>query len=212
MTGITDIAGVYCPMGCGRTLHLMPSGMIQCLEKDCPNPGAAQTILSNPETTDIVVFGTDSYTVLHPLKERLGDLFSCEVHAACGRLPGPPGGEPGRYRATYTGDELSLAPIDEDPLALTLNPARLSAVLTLIDGTAVEIPEIPPARPVPGGPVKVDIPYPASARIATVTRAVIINRDLGISFPQDVWPQMTLRPGDMLTLTFALGMDAASAT
>lgn len=99
---IRDIVGVYCPMGCGKTLHLTVGGMIACLASGCPNPGAAQKILSEPETTDIVVFGADSFTVLHPVKERLGDLWTCQVHQACTQLPGPPAG-PGRYRARIDG-------------------------------------------------------------------------------------------------------------
>jgi hypothetical protein len=112
---IRDMAGVYCPMGCGRTLHLMPGGMIQCLASKCPNPGAAQTILSEPEHEDVVVFGADSYTVLHPLRERLGDLFSCQVHQLCGQLPGPPEGRTGRFRARIKPDGgLELEPIEEN--------------------------------------------------------------------------------------------------
>ncbi len=49
MTGIRDISGAYCPMGCGETLHLMTGGMMQCLNRGCPNSGAAQKILSDPE-------------------------------------------------------------------------------------------------------------------------------------------------------------------
>jgi hypothetical protein len=104
---IRDIAGVYCPMGCGKTLHLMESGMIMCLAGGCPEPGAAQQILASPETDDIVVFGYDSFTVLHPLRERLGDLWACQVHQACTMLDGPPRGEPGRYRASF-GPESQL--------------------------------------------------------------------------------------------------------
>lgn len=98
---IRDIIGTYCPMGCGKTLHLMESGMIQCLAEGCPRPDAAQKILSSPETDDIVVFGYDSFTVLHPIRERLGDLWACQVHEACTRLDGPPAGKPGSYRATF---------------------------------------------------------------------------------------------------------------
>lgn len=98
---IQDILGAYCPMGCGQTLHLVGDGMISCLAKGCPDQGAAQKILSEPESVDIVVFGEDSFTVLHPIKERLGDLFACQIHNACTRLPGPPGGKTGRYRAWF---------------------------------------------------------------------------------------------------------------
>lgn len=114
MTQIRDIAGAYCPMGCGQTLHLMPGGMIQCLSKSCPESGAVQKILSNPETDDVVVFGLDSFTVLHPLRERLGDLFSCQIHQACSNLPGPPEGRTGKFRARFgAGGRLELEEITE---------------------------------------------------------------------------------------------------
>jgi Family of unknown function (DUF6085) len=114
MAPIFDITGVYCPMGCGQTLHLMPGGTIRCLAHNCPQPGAVQQILSVPETDDIVVFGMDSFTVLHPLRERLGDLFSCQVHTACNRLDGPPGGKTGRYRARFGPEgNLELEEIDD---------------------------------------------------------------------------------------------------
>jgi Family of unknown function (DUF6085) len=110
---IQDILGVYCPMGCGQTLHLVGDGMISCLTRDCPDKGAAQKILSEPEHLDIVVFGEDSFTVLHPLRERLGDLFACQVHNACARLDGPPEGRTGRYRASWSKKELVLEPAPE---------------------------------------------------------------------------------------------------
>lgn len=111
---IIDMVGVYCPMGCGQTLHLMPSGMMQCLNRGCPNPGAAQKILSDPEHEDIVVFGPDSFTVLHPVRERLGDLFTCQVHQACSALDGPPEGKTGRFRARFDGQgRLELEEVPE---------------------------------------------------------------------------------------------------
>lgn len=99
MVGIRDIAGVNCPMGCGQTLHLMQSGTILCLNQACTQPDAAQKILGDRETEHIAVFGVDSWTVVHPLRDRLGDLLFCPVHEAVGRLDGPPGGMTGRYRA-----------------------------------------------------------------------------------------------------------------
>lgn len=114
---IHDLVGAYCPMGCGQTLHLM-AGRISCLALGCPDQGAAQKILSDPEHLDIVVFGEDSFTVLHPLRERLGDLFACEIHGACTRLDGPPEGQTGRYRAWFGDDGdlvLEAAPGPESP-------------------------------------------------------------------------------------------------
>lgn len=114
MHGIRDINGAYCPMGCGETLHLMEGGLISCLAPRCPDKGAAQKILSYPEADDVVLFGADSFTVLHPLRERLGDLFACGVHAACNRLGGPPEGKTGYYRVRFTGnDELQLEHMPE---------------------------------------------------------------------------------------------------
>lgn len=101
---IHDLVGTYCPMGCGQTLHLMPGGLVACLSKRCPDPAAARKILSDPEHRDVVVFGEDSFTVLHPLRERLGDLFACQIHNACTRLDGPPEGQTGRYRAWFGDD------------------------------------------------------------------------------------------------------------
>lgn len=92
----------------------MQTGVIRCLAKDCPTPEAAQKILASPETDDIVVFGADSFTVLHPLRERLGDLFSCEIHDACSRLDGPPENRTGRFRARFDDDgKLELDPAGE---------------------------------------------------------------------------------------------------
>jgi hypothetical protein len=108
MPPIRDIAGACCPMGCGETLHLMAGGMISCLGPDCPDQGAAQKILSDRETEHVVVFGADSYTVRHPLRDRLGDLFSCPVHLLVHALPGPPDDQTGRYRARITDGKLML--------------------------------------------------------------------------------------------------------
>jgi hypothetical protein len=108
MPQIQDIAGAYCPMGCGETLHLMTGGLICCLGPDCPDQGAARQILADRESEHVVVFGADSYTILHPLRDRLGDLFSCTVHLLVQALPGPPGGDTGRYRARITDGELIL--------------------------------------------------------------------------------------------------------
>jgi hypothetical protein len=115
MPHIHDIEGVFCPMGCGQTLHLMAGNMICCLAPDCPDKGAAQKILSDPESEHIVVFGPDSFTVRHPLRERLGDLITCDMHTACTLLPGPPEGRTGQYRARLTESGLDLEPLDAKP-------------------------------------------------------------------------------------------------
>lgn len=109
-----DIPGVFCPMGCGATLHLAKTG-ITCLARDCPDARAAHKILSDPEHLDVVEFTETGWTVLHSLKERLGaGLFSCQVHEMCGRLAAPP--PPGRYRARVKGDsELEFEEIPSGP-------------------------------------------------------------------------------------------------
>jgi len=113
MTQIRDIIGAYCPMGCGETLHLTPGGAIACLAPACPRKYAAREILGDRETDHIVVFGADSWTIKHPLRDRLGDLFSCTIHEQAGAMGGPPGGQTGRYRAIIGADgemDLELLP------------------------------------------------------------------------------------------------------
>jgi hypothetical protein len=113
---IRDIRGVHCPMGCGETLHLMQTDVILCLKRGCPKPDAAHQLLSGPETEHVVAFGTDSLTVIHPLRDRLGDLPFCPVHEACNRLNGPPGGIPGRYRVKMDNEGgLIVEPLDGTP-------------------------------------------------------------------------------------------------
>lgn len=103
---LIDMNGTYCPMGCGATLHLHSGpGTIACVAPKCPDKWAAQKVLSNPEHLDVVLIGADSWTVLHPLKERLGDLFTCPIITACQQqLDGPPDGVTGHYRAQLDED------------------------------------------------------------------------------------------------------------
>jgi len=103
-------------MGCGQTLHLMASNMVACLDRDCPDKGAAQKILSDPESEHVVTFGTDSWTIRHPLRERLGDLVACQVHEACRQMAGPPLGMPGTYRARVTATGMDWEPLPLDAL------------------------------------------------------------------------------------------------
>jgi hypothetical protein len=110
MPPITDVVG-YCPMGCGPHLHVMSGGMIMCLAKDCPDPGAVTGILSERETLDVVTFDDHSFNVLHPLRERIGHaLLTCPVAAHIAELDGPPPGvSDGKYRAYLDQDgELAL--------------------------------------------------------------------------------------------------------
>ena len=97
--GIRDIAGAFCPMGCGESLHLMASGLILCLDPHCEKPDAAQQILGERESDHIVTFTADDWDIIHPLRDRLGrGLLACPVHEACKKLPGPPAGIAGKYR------------------------------------------------------------------------------------------------------------------
>jgi Family of unknown function (DUF6085) len=111
---IIDLPGLYCPMGCGNTLHVMASGMIRCLLKKCPDPMAAEKILSQPEPhLDVVQIDADGFSILHPLRERVnGALFDCPVNRALLAMGEPPA-PPGRYRATLGGDgTLDLSPAE----------------------------------------------------------------------------------------------------
>jgi len=104
MTEMCTVQG-YCPMGCGQTLFLGDGGYVTCCYGECPERSAAADILENRETEHIVEFGDASFSVQHPLRERLnGDLFVCGLHQWIANLPGPPV-RPGRYRATVGGPQ-----------------------------------------------------------------------------------------------------------
>jgi hypothetical protein len=45
MTRIRDVEG-WCPACGGKSLHLMPGGMLQCLNPQCQDQGAAQKLLT----------------------------------------------------------------------------------------------------------------------------------------------------------------------
>ena len=99
---IDEIAG-YCPMGCGQTLFRADDGSVTCSFIRCPNRTAADEILNDRETEHVVEFRPDSFTIRHPLRERLSDdLMTCELHSYVESLAGPPVA-PARYRARFTG-------------------------------------------------------------------------------------------------------------
>lgn len=88
----------YCPMGCGQTLFLGSGGYVTCSLDKCPRPDAASDILGEPETEHIVLLEPGTFSIQHPLKERLdGDLFKCGLHSELSDASGPPS-MPGRYR------------------------------------------------------------------------------------------------------------------
>lgn len=94
----------FCPMGCGETLIIGPGGRLFCGLVDCTRPTAAHEILADGETEHVVQFSRDTFTVRHPLRERLDDaLMTCQVHEHIAGLDGPP--VPlGLYRAVVGAD------------------------------------------------------------------------------------------------------------
>lgn len=89
----------YCPMGCGETLFAGAGGHITCSYITCPRPTAVDELLADNETAHIVEFKDHTFTVRHPLRERLDDaLMSCTLFDHIRDLSGPPV-TPGRYRA-----------------------------------------------------------------------------------------------------------------
>lgn len=86
-------------MGCGETLFVGAGGYITCSYIPCSKPDAVATILAERETEHIVQLKAHDFSILHPLRERLGDeLLRCDLHAYLIGLDGPPR-QPGRYRA-----------------------------------------------------------------------------------------------------------------
>lgn len=93
-----NVAG-YCPMCGGESLFLGSGGRVTCARLACPNPCAVDELLADRETEHIVELGAASFTIRHPLRERVGDaLMTCELHDYVTGLDGPPV-QPGRYRA-----------------------------------------------------------------------------------------------------------------
>lgn len=81
----------YCPMGCGPTLHLTFTGIVECDNPACPIPRSVHRILANNETEHIVKIEDRGFTIEHPLRERLDEpLFNCALHLALRELEGPP--------------------------------------------------------------------------------------------------------------------------
>ncbi len=88
----------WCPMGCGETLYLLTHGDVRCARGGCPRPTAVAELLAEQETEHIVdVFPSGTFTVQHPLRERLdGGLRECRLGNHVVAVPPPPG----RYRYT----------------------------------------------------------------------------------------------------------------
>lgn len=97
---MSAVAG-YCPMGCGSTLFLGAGGYVTCSDLECPRPDAATTILDDAEHEHIVEIGPRTFTVRHPLRERLDDqLMDCALHDWLRARSGQPA-QPGRYRVLW---------------------------------------------------------------------------------------------------------------
>jgi hypothetical protein len=97
----------FCPMGCGSTLFLGSGGYVTCSRDKCPDSYAAADVLAVREHEHIVRLGEDTFSILHPLRERLeGELFECPLHAHVSGLDGPPR-QPGRYRVRGSGGSFS---------------------------------------------------------------------------------------------------------
>jgi hypothetical protein len=96
---VNGVAG-YCPMGCGQTLFVGEGGHITCSWAHCPHPEAVDELLADRETEHVVQIDAGTFSIQHPLRERLGGiLFDCRLHEWLSEQDGPPE-EPGyRYRA-----------------------------------------------------------------------------------------------------------------
>jgi hypothetical protein len=84
-------------MGCGQTLAAF-GHRLTCVLAGCPRPTAAAELLADPETEHVVELGPDSFTVRHPIRERLDDaLLRCDLDHWIRTCDGPPY-PPGRFR------------------------------------------------------------------------------------------------------------------
>ena len=107
---IVGIVYGSCPMGCGQTLQVDGLGSVTCYSANCPRPDAVQVLLADVETEHLVLVGSPlfSYTIQHPLKERLeGQLFQCPVAAEVSDTVHQRMEEPGVYRVSR-GDDRQL--------------------------------------------------------------------------------------------------------
>ncbi len=106
---VPELSGVFCPEGCGETLGLR-SFRIVCLAPSCPRPTSAQEILADTVSLDIVTLGPgQSWTIQHPLRERLTGLDNCPVHQYL--LENRTAANPGKYSAEVIDGKLTLVPL-----------------------------------------------------------------------------------------------------
>lgn len=121
MGQLIDVMG-NCPFGCGRTLHLnTDTGMIACLNQECPRPLSVTDLLTKITTDHLVEIDAMGFAIKHPLLERIDDkLFDCPMGAWLEGLDGPPVSA-GLYRVRV---------IPEEPVT--------GAGITMIDGWLFE--------------------------------------------------------------------------
>lgn len=105
----------FCP-NCGQRTLVAKWGMVGEAELACTNLGcddlaAASKIIGECETEHIVMCFEETYTIKHPLRERINDeLYDCTIAAAFRDEWGPPREGPGLYRVTPM-------PVDPDSMS-----------------------------------------------------------------------------------------------
>lgn len=97
----------YCPV-CGFDQLWLVHGVIACGSDECTDPTAVTRLLADDEHEHIVTLGWASFTIRHPLRERLDDaLMECDLSEWVDEQMGAQNGplpDPGRYRASADGD------------------------------------------------------------------------------------------------------------
>jgi uncharacterized protein DUF6085 len=101
---MSDFVRGHCP-ACGRhNLFVGQGGYLTCTTLACPRPDAVATLLEDREIEHVVEFAETTFTVKHPLRERLDDaLMRCRLHDDIHAMSGPPV-MPGRYRAVANAE------------------------------------------------------------------------------------------------------------
>jgi hypothetical protein len=95
----------FCPMGCGQTLHATGDGFITCLAPGCERPAAVTGLLMLRDVIEHrLTLSRTGFQVVHPLRERFGDLIAhCPLDDHLKSLARPPA-EPGIYLAEQQSD------------------------------------------------------------------------------------------------------------
>jgi Family of unknown function (DUF6085) len=91
----------HCP-ACTDPVGVNRLGKLVCRNAGCSRPTAAEEILSETELGHIIDIGDISWSMKHPLVERIRDeLLKCDFIQYMKNTGGPPQ-PPGRYRVTET--------------------------------------------------------------------------------------------------------------